>query len=56
MATDIERIQSEINEEIRKGAEQIAVNKPIEIECDVGNLLSTDVNPHNVEKFVLVFY
>jgi len=51
MATDIERIQSEINEEIRKGAEQIAVNKPIEIECDVGNLLSTDVNPHNVEKF-----
>jgi len=52
MVSDIDRIQKEINDEIVQSEKLISVSKPIEIECDVGNLLSTDVNPHNVDKFV----
>ena len=54
MVSDIDRIQKEINDEIVQSEKLISVSKPIEIECDVGNLLSTDVNPHSVDKFVLV--
>ena len=54
MVSDIDRIQQGINDEILQSEKLLSVNKPIEIECDVGNLLSTDVNPHNVDKFVLV--